>query len=171
MKKGGIFWGTMVILACFFAGCGYRFSGGGSLPAGIRSLEVPVFANKTGQSGAEVIFTKAFIRELSRHPGLKLAPESAGDARMLGEIARVRVLTASRRDSQSVLERRIFVTVKAVLKRADGSIAWSAADLSENEVYSVNENKLVTEDNRNKALEKIADKIAEQIMFSATSDF
>ena len=171
MKKGGIIWGAMVVLVCFTAGCGYRFAGGGNLPSGIRGVEVPVFGNKTGQIGAEVIFTKAFIRELSRHAGMHLAPQNAGDARMLGEITNVRILTASRYDTQRVVERRIFVAVRAVLKRADGSVAWSGGEFRENEVYTVSESKLVTEDNRDKALEKIAEKIAEEILFNATSDF
>ena len=52
-----------IIMSCVVEvlGCGYRFSGGGRFPAGIKSVFVEVFENNTSETGIEQTFTNDLI--------------------------------------------------------------------------------------------------------------
>ena len=65
-------------LAVALNGCtGYQL--GTSLPPGIRSVAVPVFANKTNKSDLPIQATNATIQELQRDGTLRLAPADQAD--------------------------------------------------------------------------------------------
>lgn len=71
-------------LLIFVTGCGYRFSAGGApLPDGVRTVHVPVFVNRTSESGVEAVFTE-LLRQRCMRAGV-LGGE-ASDARIEGEV-------------------------------------------------------------------------------------
>jgi lipopolysaccharide assembly LptE-like protein len=76
-----------LFLPLFLVGCGYRFTAGGApLPEGIRSVEVPIFANKTAEPGLETIFTDAMRLQIVRAGLSNIRP---ADAEIQGEILAV----------------------------------------------------------------------------------
>ena len=61
------FLGLSALAVCAFSGCAYRAGyGDRQIPGGYRTIAVPVFKNMTHETGAEVYFTNAMIRELER---------------------------------------------------------------------------------------------------------
>lgn len=67
-------------------GCYSTRSGG--MPAHIRTVQVPVFGNKTQEIGLEGILTRYIIQEVNLTPGLSVVSEN-GDATLSGDISRV----------------------------------------------------------------------------------
>jgi Lipopolysaccharide-assembly len=62
---GAAFCGLLVL--CGLSGCAYHMGHGDrQIPGGYRTVAVPVFKNNTIESGVEVYFTNAFIREMQR---------------------------------------------------------------------------------------------------------
>lgn len=76
-----------VIFLCLLllaAGCGYRFTAGGApLPDGVRTVHVPVFVNRTSETGVEAVFTE-LLRQRCMRAGV-LGGEGS-DARIEGEV-------------------------------------------------------------------------------------
>ena len=63
LKKQNI--GMIFLLCLFFSCCGYRFTGSGNFPTGIRSIFVAILENRTSETGVENIFTNDLIYEFT----------------------------------------------------------------------------------------------------------
>ena len=62
-------------------GCGYHTLGAAThLPANIKTLSVPVFANQTVYNGANTAMTEAVIREFVARTRLRVTPREDADA-------------------------------------------------------------------------------------------
>jgi len=144
----------ILFVPIFFSACGYRFTGGGSFPAGIRSVCVSTLENRTSETGAENIFTNDLIYEVTRDNKVVLTTKDRADALLSGIIKSIRIQTISRKEAYSSLslERRVTVTIDLKLTNADGRVIWSAKGASANEAYDVMPDKMATEQNRRNAI-------------------
>jgi len=59
-------WFFYPVLLMMIWGCGYRFSGGGDFPFNIKSVFVPVFENRSSETGIVTMITNVFLYELTR---------------------------------------------------------------------------------------------------------
>lgn len=159
------------ILAFFSAACGYRFSGGGSLPQGIRHVCVETLQNKTFETGVENIITNDIIYEFTRNNKELLSSRDRADAVLTGVVESVKIGSISHRDGHVSLERRVRVNVSLELTNRDGEIVWTAKNISADEAYDVTSDKLITELNRQKAIEKLSKRISERFFNNLTNDF
>lgn len=76
-----------VLSLVLLTGCGYRFTAGGApLPEGVRAVHVPVFTNRTSESGVEAVFTE-LLRQRCIRAGV--LGDEASDARIEGEVRSV----------------------------------------------------------------------------------
>jgi hypothetical protein len=75
-------------LTCFLmSSCAYRFgSPERRVPGGYHLLAVPVFTNKTQETGAETYFTKAMIMGIEKSSLAKVTSKEESQAIVLGEI-------------------------------------------------------------------------------------
>ena len=157
------------ILWIFVSACGYRFAGSGNLPAGVNSVFIKVFENRSSETGLENIFTDDLIYEFVRKK--KAADIKSADSFLSGVIRSVSSGTISHKGESTSLEQRVMVTVDIVLKDLNGKISWAANGIAANETYDVVSDKTVTEKNRRDAVSEASEKLAENIYFRLTEDF
>jgi len=169
--KRSTIWIIFLFLMIFSA-CGYRFTGGGDFPAGIRSVCVSTLENRTSETGAENIFTNDIIYEITRDNKVVLTTKDKADALLSGIIQSMSIQTISRKEAHSSsLERRVTVTIDLKLTNADGRVIWSAKGISANEAYDVMPEKLATEQNRRNAISALSKRLAERLYARITDDF
>jgi len=170
--KRSTIWIIFLFLMIFSA-CGYRFTGGGDFPAGIRSVCVSTLENRTSETGAENIFTNDLIYEVTRDNKVILTTKNKADALLSGIIKSISIQTISRKEAYSSisLERRVTVTIDLKLTSTDGRAIWSAKGVSANEAYDVMPDKLATEQNRWNAISALSKRLAERLYARITDDF
>ena len=103
--------GAMVaVLLISAAQCGCSYSMAGSLPAGLRTVWIPVFGNTTRAHWVEAEVTSGVVSEFQAEGALRPAPKHRADCALRGEITSYRK-TLVRKDSsgaplagQAVLE-------------------------------------------------------------------
>ena len=136
-----IFKGLIIIALAFSAtlsGCAYRLGAATrGIPGGYRQISVPVFKNKTQETGIEVAFTNSLIQEFQRSRVARVVDNSLSEVAVIGQIDSINYLPGSPRksgDSSSVYlpngtviaaEYRILLTVTVrVVRQADGTELW-----------------------------------------------
>ncbi len=162
---------AIVIVCIFLCACGYRFSGSGNLPNGVRSINIQILENRTAETGVETIFTNDLIYEFTRKKKAVLTSSEKADAILTGVIVSLRTEGIAHKGQHTSLERRIEAIVNLKLTNSDGGAIWSATGVSENQAYSVTSDKEETERNKRVAIEVVSKKIAEKIYNSLTDDF
>ena len=97
------------------APAGYQWS---SLYRGdVKSVAVPVFANKTFYRGFEFNLTKAVVNQLEGQSPYKVMPKERADTILEGEVERVRVRTISNSSFNSLPQEQLLeVTVNFTWK-------------------------------------------------------
>ena len=160
-----------IIIAIFLTGCGYRFAGGGSLPAGIQTIAVNILKNRTSETGLENIVTNDLIYEFIRKGKTVEKNSKKADAVLSGTIESSHITTISRQSQQSPLERQIEITVNLKLTGSDARVIWSASRISDYEAYKVASNKQATDMNKRRAIETLSKRLAEKIHNRLTENF
>lgn len=159
------------MLWSFFSACGYRFAGGGNLPAGITSISVKMFENRTAETGVENIITNDLIYEFTRHEQVVVAGSDKADAILTGVVQSISERTISHRGEYTSSERRVVLNMDLRLTHKSGGVIWSAKAVSENEAYQVMPEKQSTERNKRVAIETLSKRLAENIFNRLTADF
>lgn len=173
MVKRNRFIMPVVLLLAYWGvtGCGYRFAQKGALPGDIDTVFVSVFENKSSLLGAENDFTNSLIQEFTRRRPGSLVGRDKAKAILSGSITSITTNTVSRRDLYAAVERRVRVTINARLASSDGRVLWAADNISDNEVYMVEPEKSATDQNLRKAVEKLADDLAQRVYNQMTANF
>jgi outer membrane lipopolysaccharide assembly protein LptE/RlpB len=109
-------------------GCGYHSLGAAThLPPGVRTLAVPVFANRTEAYRTETVMTSAVIREFATRTRFRITPTDSGsaDAVLHGTIQKEAVApftyNSSTQQSSSFL---ITVIASVTLTSRDGRVLY-----------------------------------------------
>ena len=161
----------LLILTAVLSGCGYRFVGGGSFPAGIESVFVEIFQNRSAEVGYENTITNDLLYEITRKEAVTLESRENAEGILTGTITQVTLAPASRRGETVSVERRATVKLDLKLSNANGKVVWTADGLSANETYFVDASNAVTEQNKSEALTVLSRRFAEIIYNQLTSDF
>jgi len=70
-----------ITLAGMLSGCGYHLAGSAThVPPNVRTLAVPIFANKTQAYQTEIVFTGAVIHELNARTKYEIVSAEHADA-------------------------------------------------------------------------------------------
>ena len=154
-----------------FSACGYRFAGSGSLPAGIKTISINIFENRTAETGLENTVTNDLIYEITRSRGSALIRKDKAEANLSGVIVSTQTGAISRSSIDTSTERRVTVTLNLKLTNTSGIIIWSAKSVSQSEAYVVENDKQGTEQNRQDAISKASKRLAETIYNRLTEDF
>jgi hypothetical protein len=162
---------TLALLPLILPACGYRFSGGGSLPGGVGEVALGVFNNRSGETGVEGIIGNDLIYEFTRN-GRQLSHGSeTADAILSGTVLSVTTASVSRKDANSVLERRVTMSISLKLVDLKGAVIWQASGLSESEEYEVASDRSATERNKREAIIELSVRLAEKAYSRMTEDF
>ncbi len=86
--RGGRKAAALVLSSIFFLQCGYHLRGtGSSLPAHIRKIHIPMFANRTTRFELDVKLTQSVIDELVARGKVEITDEAGeAEAILVGEI-------------------------------------------------------------------------------------
>jgi outer membrane lipopolysaccharide assembly protein LptE/RlpB len=169
LKRSNIW--IIFLFVMIVSACGYKFTGGGSFPAGIKSICVVTLENRTSETGAENIFTNDLIYEVTRDNKVLLTTKDKADALLSGIIKSMSIQTISHTGTLTPLERRVTITVDVKLTDPDGKVIWYANDVSANEAYDVMSDKLATEQKRRDAISALSKRLAERLYARITDDF
>ena len=162
---------AIILLLLFFSACGYRFTGGGSLPSGITSISIEMFENRTSETGVENIITNDLIYEFTIHEQVVVTGSDKADAILTGVVKSISERTISHKGEYTSDERRVMLKLDLQLTDKSGGVIWSAKDISDNEAYKVSSTKQVTERNKKVAIKRLSKRLAENIYNSLTADF
>ena len=146
-------------------GCGYRFGGEGFGPSPeIQSIAIPTFTNATYEAGIETIVTNSVLAELIRDGRIKVVGEGEADAIMEGTVTSFSTSSVAYDPTGLVLEYRTWVSLDVMVKRnRKGEMLWSERGLLESDVYRVSSEILLTEAEKERAIQTIAEKLARRI--------
>src|SRR5438552_2884678 len=86
-----------VLCGSLSSGCGYALAGRGSfLPASIKTIGIPTFANRTAVFNLETTLTAKVRTEFIGRGKYEIRPEATGvDALLTGEVTAVTIAPAS----------------------------------------------------------------------------
>lgn len=128
----------LTFLLFFLAGCGYHTVGSAShIPAGVRTLAVPIFATRVQAFHTEMTFTQAVIRELNTRTRYVIAnTDKDADAVLTGTILSESVAPLTYDSSSSQTSSYLItITAKVVLTARDGRILYQNDALGYREQY------------------------------------
>ena len=102
-------------------GCGYHISGSAETEPGyqwhslyrgdVKTVAVPIFANRTFYQHVEDELTTAVVKQLEAFTPYKVAPRERADTILEGEITRIRLRTISRDRIAAVPQEQMYVIV------------------------------------------------------------
>lgn len=109
---------TLLVLAFLLPGCGYHLRGQVAPPAGVHTVAVPTFSNRTYEPGLELSFTEQLRREVLNGKGLELVTDRAhADAVVSGEILSFRAVpTVLVKPPKFPQDRRLPTRYRAILE-------------------------------------------------------
>jgi hypothetical protein len=152
-------WGGMSAMS---AGCGYYFAGYGQLPGGVDRLAVNVLLNRSSVSGIESTVTNALVNEIERRRRGAIVKGDRAQATLAGTIDSITWDTVSHRGVNTAAERRVYVVISLALSDLDGKVLWKRARLAAEQAYTVVDgDKIATENNRRRAIDLAAQRVAE----------
>jgi hypothetical protein len=164
MKKKVWFF-PLIILAVMIWSCGYRFSGDGNFPSQIQSIFIPVFENRTAETGIENVVTNDFIYEMTRSSKVSVVEREVADAVFWGVITSVSTQTISRSGTQMPLERRVRMFLDLKLTDRQGKVLWASRGISDDESYQVLPDKFSTERRKRLAINTLSKRMAEMVYY------
>ncbi len=161
----GHFYSSIILFLLVGTGCGYRLGGEGFSPSPeIRFIAIPTFINETYEAGIETIVTNAFLAELVKDRRVKVVGEDEADAIMEGTVRSFSISSVAYDPTGVVLEYRTWVVLDVLLRRnKKAGVLWSKRGLTESDVYRVSSDVLLTEAEKERAIQKIATELARRI--------
>lgn len=152
-------------LLCYLlilSSCGYHMAGTGSyLTAGMKSIFIPVFENKTMEPIVEEELTPAVIREFIKDGRIEVVDRSRADMVLKGSIVSYKETPISFDASQNVLEYRVTVTTHLVLLKDNSKSLWER-DITSTAEYAVSSDVMTTRVSKLSALREIARNLSEE---------
>lgn len=155
--------GYFLLLTSFLTGCGYQMAGrGGHIPAGIQSLAIPVFENKTMEPIVEEELTPAVIKGFLKDSRIAVVNRAQADLVLYGRVMSYRETPLSFDQDQNVLEYRITVTTHLkLLRQSTDSMLWEK-DLISSAEYRVSSDVMATRNSKLLAIKEIAQNLSEE---------
>jgi outer membrane lipopolysaccharide assembly protein LptE/RlpB len=150
------------IWAAISAGCAYHFAGSGQLPGGVDRIAVNVLTNRSTVNDIESTVTNALISEINNRRRGAIVKGGEAQATLAGTIDSITWDTVSHRGVNTAAERRVYIVISLVLSDLDGKVLWKRARLAAEQAYVVDDgNKPATENNRRRAIDLAAQRVAE----------
>jgi hypothetical protein len=134
-------------------------------------MAITVLGNRTAHSFLQSTITNALVDEFSRRrPNLIVSVEQA-QAVLSGTIQRLESETVTRANSQTASQRRLVIYVSLSMTDKAGNLLWQQTDMRVEQNYTVSSIKTASDQNRRRAMEKAALRLAENVYERLTSSF
>lgn len=105
---------AILLGALALGGCGYTVRG--QLPGHIKTIAVPIFANRTQQPGVEGFITRAVVQAFATNGRLRPAPSEQADAILEGEITSYSVGAIAFDQTANITVYRLIVTLNLKMR-------------------------------------------------------
>lgn len=156
-----------LILLCLFwiSSCGYHWRAEEThLPPQIRSLAIPIFANRTIQTGIETEVSRALVEKFISTKRISVTTQSSADAVLTGVVKSFTTYPVAVTTSTQVsTEYRATITVEITFQgQRDGKILFRE-EMSEWRNYAVLPDLNATEQNKREAIRKISTLLADRV--------
>jgi len=161
----------MILMTAWIAGCGYKFSGGGTMPGNFKRIHVATMTNRSTEKGVETVFTNDLIYEMTRSGRVDVTDAQRAEATLKGEIRSISIANVARSTARTAVERRITVAMELKLVATDGRVIRHIPDLSDDETFSVAGTRQADDLRRRAALNEISRRMAESVFQRLTEDF
>jgi outer membrane lipopolysaccharide assembly protein LptE/RlpB len=174
MKKDALITATFILCVCLLcSGCGYhRARSDNPLLAGLGTIAIPYFKNKTFEPEAEKIFTYAFVNEFIESRRLRVVGEHEADLVLRGTVKKLIEDTIAYNRDDKALEYRMDVVVDIqVERRASGEVVWKRKNFRHSEEFPVGDDIVLSEASKRAALQKLAADLAERVHDSIIQGF
>ena len=100
---------ALTLLLAALAGCGYALRG--NLPDDIKTVAVPVFANKTSEPAVESFLTQAVVQAFSTNGRLRVVKPEEADAILDGEVVGYEIQALAFDPRAAIRQYRLVVTM------------------------------------------------------------
>ncbi len=154
----------------FIPGCGYSLKG--SLPSHIRTVAIPVFANKTREPAIENFLTQAVVEAFVTSGRLAVTRPEEADSILEGEIVSYQIESLSYDPRANVREYRLLVTMNLQFRDVrKNTMLWRQEGLQEKADFRVPGQVSATIGREEAALRRAAVDIGRSIVTLATDRF
>ena len=157
------------------SGCGYHTLGAAThLPAGVKTLAVPVFATRSEANRSEIVMTQAVIRELSTRTRLRITPDASGDpdailrGTILKETVEPLTYNSTTQQSSSFL---ITVVVSVTLTGRDGKVLYENGNYVYRQQYQSTTSLSTFFEESPAAVERLSRDLARQLVADILEGF
>ncbi|MBF0528522.1 MAG: hypothetical protein HQK55_04485 [Deltaproteobacteria bacterium] len=171
MNQGRV---ALFLVALLLTGCGYAFQGTvNHTPDGIRRITIPTVTNTTTYTELTFNLTNYVIQRFNMSQGLKVTQPDDAEASLNLSITAVQIDGGARAQSnEASVSRRVSIIVSGSLKRIDnGRKLWEVNQLIGRRNYTVTNDQSIVETNLNKAMDIIAEELAQKIHDNIIEDF
>lgn len=137
----------ITLIALLLAGCGYTFSGGGTvLPPDVRKIAIPMAENRTVESGLARLITDSLREEFEKYGAVQVV-ESEKEADAVLDVVLERVTRESATvttESQSDLQLDATIQLSATLEKRNGTVLWSQSGFTVSKPVGTTAGSVVT---------------------------
>ncbi|PYO23600.1 MAG: hypothetical protein DMD85_08930 [Candidatus Rokuibacteriota bacterium] len=161
---------ALAITALGVGGCGYSFRG--TLPSHVRTIAVPIFANRTQQPGVESIITRAVVQAFVTNGRLQVVRPADADAILDGEVMSYGVGAIAFDKTLNVQQYRLLVVLNLRMRDVRrNSVLFQQANVAEQADFRVAGPVSATIAQEETALTQAAGEIARSIVSLALDRF
>ena len=100
---------ALALVLATLGGCGYSLRG--TLPEHVKTVAVPVFANKTSEPAVENFLTQAVVQAFSTNGRLRVVKPEEADAILEGEVVGYEIQALAFDPRASIRQYRLVVTM------------------------------------------------------------
>ncbi len=172
VKRRLSFFVFIIIMACSLSGCGYHaltwdngpFAGEG------RTVNIPLFINKTFKPNLEGVLANALIDEFASKKGLQVEA-SDGDLTLSGEVLDYSTTAISYSSADTVREYSASMKISATLRRnSNMKVLWKG-QMSWDQSFPANTDIALQQNAEDEAIREICGKLAREVYLAISSNF
>lgn len=127
---------AVLLAASLAGGCGYSLRG--TLPSHIRTVAVPVFANRTSEPAVESLLTGAVVEAFSTNGRLRVVTPAKADSILEGEVVGYHIESVAFDASANVRQYRLIVTLNLKYRDLrDEKVVFDRRGMQERANFSV----------------------------------
>jgi hypothetical protein len=175
---------ALCFLGGIVPGCGYHLGEAGA-PAGLSlgSLAIPLVESTASEPGFEAVFTRALREEFISYSKLPLVSENEARVILHSRVRAIRTESSSTQYTQPLsgnlsgvyeITRLRWLRLRLdarLVERETGKELWAVNDLEDRESFLVEQDPLQTRYQQERALERIAQRMAERLYAYAVERF
>ena len=162
----------MIVAALGLAGCGYHTAGWTTTPyaAAGKTVNIPLFANKTFKPNLEGVLANALIDQFAGKSGLTVE-SSRADLTLSGEVISYSSKAISYSGADTVREYSASMKISATLRKNNNlQVLWKG-ELSWDQVFPANTDIALQQNAEDAAIEEICRRLAQQVYVALAQDF